>query len=265
MNNIVKTIYARVVETSSLLGHSYVPDTNTTLNNAFNIPYTTMVGKPVLGWYTLGASFDKMVPGVSVGDLTHSPMDGSLFLPTPLIARPIAVGLNEAEKDMYRLIRQEVFNNETYITAYAKAITNISNSVSIYDITYKNNVYTVEDFIPVNHSILTPTPIKMRKGYGDVVDSVAVSSVLNVTISVNEQTEISSALELKYPDLDAGQLDTLGEMGLITAADDGKELTGAQLGYIFRMEPYDFKFSNREQLEIPIDIGGLALTDVTEK
>lgn len=220
-----RTLYGVDLDLHRLLGKTYTPLSNTTLNEKFGI-LTDL--SPSSGVYPTIAGFVIGVGGTSTIDNNtnyvyneHSPIDGALFKHIPFVMRTIANDLTSTEKANYRLRVVETINSTQYACYYMKALSNYTLSDSFYQIQTKHSVDNISDAILTvfdNNidSILNPEPANRSITYDTHSEANYVLKKATLTFSLSESDleEITNVMNiLGYSE------QTITEIGICSGID----------------------------------------------
>lgn len=231
VRNSQRTLYNVDLHLHQLLGKTYEPIENTTLNEKFHVLPNEKLPEgiyPTLKYYAIGVGGTANIENVNKYSFSeHLAVDAALFEHIPFIMRNInEQDLTIEERANYRLRVVKNFNGINYACYYLKLIPSYELKPTFH------MIRTVEDGISVSSptlsvlnmtdsQILSPLPTNRNLTYKNQNNLGFVTKVAKLTFSLTPQEleEINNCLKLM--DLDNKGLT---ELGLITGYD--KELQG---------------------------------------
>ncbi len=264
MFRTTRTIYNIALETAKMLGISYTPPIGTTLNEKFGVLNKQSTVNPDLRYYTLGMSYDSLIDpngSVSLDSIKHYAYDASVHIPLPFLLVLKDVGLTPMEESTYRIKTEVEINGIKYIACYLKIIDNINTNSYIYDIKHNSeNGYTIEEFIPVNHNVLSPTLSAGSTLYPDDIDYLGISQKLTINLSVEEIVNIKAAADIMYPFKDEVERHTIGEIAFCTGIETGdNEISDTQIAFFLKSKKLldNITLSSTDAVSETLEIGGM--------
>lgn len=203
-----RTLYGVDLDLHRLLGQTYTPLSNTTLNEKFGI-LTDLT--PSAGTYPTIAGFVIGVGGTTTIDNNtnyvyneHSPIDGALFKHIPFVMRTVANDLTSTEKANYRLRVVETINSVQYACYYMKALgTDFTLPSSFYRIQTTHSVENISDAILAVFdqnidSILNPEPVTKNISYDTHGEASYILKKATLTFSLTESDleELNNVMDI---------------------------------------------------------------------
>lgn len=262
MENIVRTVYGAVVQTSLLTGTPIDYAAFTTLNEKFGIQATTLptqLQRPVLGYLVVGngghliktGADSTMVPVI----VQHKTTDSALFRHMPLVLRETNDDLTAPQQQNYALRKLENHDGIDYYAYYAKRLT-LSNTVVQMELkTVSGGITTTVPFVP-NSSNMNPIPVVVPPGGANSTSGsyVTATDKINIEFTDWEIAEYLNVAKVIYGDDDFA---IISEIGLCTGVDKPagtfNEVIGCQiathLGCYYAMKQL------QNGLDILVDVG----------
>jgi hypothetical protein len=230
--NIVRTLYASMLQTALNLALPFAPLPHSTLNEKFSIQNGVVASSgvsPSLGYWAIGnggSSFTQGTNGLTIPvPNQHVGTDGGLFNHIPFVLRLLTNDLNSGQQANYRLRTIVTINGLQYAAYYLKkipldgAVIN-ANLVSIVD-----GVKTVTAFTPTTDN-LNPTPPTLDPGVNlSSANYVQASCAIALTLDVDDVTEILNACTIIYG---SANYAIISEIGLVSGVD--KAVTSPGVG-----------------------------------
>jgi hypothetical protein len=262
MFDVVRTVYNTALINALTLGNEYNVLENTTLNEKFNVVCNKIEEEnPKIQYYTLGMKYEDMLTddGLSLDNVKHSPLDGSVYKPLPFIIRLLSNDLSVEERAPYRLRVEKLINGAMHAVYYGKKLNFDTIEDMVVKVTNSNGTLLPEELDTTdNETILNPLPYKVDHNFTpDYVNFVVSVSKIKIKLSSVELEEIKNAMTVLYPDDDP----VIGEIGIVSGCDVDlggvSEVADAQVNYFIKMN-YDLTTINDNDVVLKtIDLGGL--------
>ncbi len=269
MNSTVRTIYGIDLGLANYKKSDYKPLPNTTLNEKFNILANVdqfTVDNPILKGYCLGNGNIKTIGDDSKTMLyygNHKVTDGALYSHIPFIIRKVDQDLSPTERMSYRLRKELIVDDITYVVYYMKIIDSISISNQILKIESEmDTMPKLSIFYTNDAAILNPVP----KEYTDEVTSikdtyVAISDQISIVLTITELDEIREAMRiLKLDEISTkiNELAICSGVDVINQVDYSVESAYSQVNLFVDMD-YDINILINEDKGFyrEIEIGGM--------
>lgn len=185
----------------------------TTLNEVYKVRASESIGEKngrdfELKYFTLGVrgsdTIGKDANGVDIRRvLQHQPIDGNVFVPIPLCARPVSNDLDNLKRAKLRCREVRTINGVQYAIYWAGLIKFDRYDPQLLKI-YKDPVSGAEDvkkYIPSSDN-LRPVPVELTSSNTVPISNTYVngSAILNCTLSADEIEEVKNACRIVYND-----------------------------------------------------------------
>lgn len=260
MFSVTKTVYNVSLAAATLMGISYRPLPNTTLNEKFNVVVETdSEESPKLQYFTIGLQYEELIDEnvISLDRVRHSPTDAALFNHVPFVLKRIEEDLTADEREDYRLRSIIDIDNVTYVAYYMKKLrTTIANN-QILKVINTNGTLVPSVYEPQNENPLSPVIVDRDMVYSDNVEFVTSTNRIDLVLNNPELENIKEAMEIMYPDITP----RIGEIGVCSGLDVstplGTESAWSQVNYMVK---YDYDLSNMTSETVLIktmDLGGM--------
>lgn len=272
--NTVRTVYNIGLETAKMLGVPYKPLESSTLNEYFNLNYTSASSEyPTLSYFSIGLRFDDILldRNLEQKDITRDVDDIYLQRPIPFLAVKKSIGLTRNEMDTYRLIIEKEINGEVYLLCYLKRFNKETHANGFYKIIFKDNRYIPSkiELVDINRLNSDPNPtITLDK---DEYSYIGYRHTIDLYLTDIEIENIKIASDLLYPNVETTIRYRIGEIALVsgveTVVDGRAEVADAQSAWFTNT---DIILNNlttgQSAVKVEtIDIGGLAMKFKDEK
>lgn len=216
---ITRTIYGAKLQTASLLGRAYQADTNSTLNEAYNVGVSETIDDPdkypAMAWYGIGygghyhtVSADN-IPATA--PIKHRTRDANFFAAVPFLMRAVDDDLSQAERANYAMRTRETFGGSDYYCYYLKALDLDSTNPEMIRTVTDGETSTNTPFVP-EVGDLNPTPPTVDQTATGEFYSVAAT--LNIVFSETDVAELRNVFDIRFNDPDIA---VISEIGLVVA------------------------------------------------
>jgi len=237
MLTITRSIYGAQLQSNLYLGLPHVPPANTTINELFNIhnqTNTLSTEIPSLSFFCIGNGGHRwQVNGDGIGKtspIPHRAYDAGLYRYLPFVLRPANNDLTTLERNNYAMRVPITVDGTVYWAYYLKTFDKTSISSQLKQIVVLNGIKTVSAFVP-NNGNLTPQVPTIPSNGAITTDGtyLAVTSTLDLSLTVDDATELSNVADILYNDPD---LAIISEIGLVTGIRKSVSLltTSGQVG-----------------------------------
>lgn len=247
-----RTMYASKLDLCQKFNVPYVINSNTTLNEKFEIeidkelPNDTYPYLQYMAIGTGGVFINDSLDGLNISK--HGPMDGALFEHIPFIIREPDKDLVPAQREKYRLRKEETINGAPYICYYLKELDNIRVEDNFYSVSTVNERSSMALYNTNNSKILNPEPRHTMKDHIDVESNsyAAIVAKVDVSLSDDELEEINQNMIIMY-----GEDNTkyLSEIALCSGLDITTEETHLEAICVQTMFFVDIEFKVSDSLK----------------
>lgn len=224
MEYTTPTIFSAQYLTSLLLGKSYVPPYDQTLNKKWNVALSTSPppnSRPILKYLAIGngghtiSNTNGAAPYL-MNPITHRPNHIALYNHIPWVMRDLNNDLTPTERDNYRMRVQITAGGSNYIAYYLKVLDTSSTSPTISKITWNNGLRNTTAFSN-SDAILNPTPISLTGSTQNSTDNyLAVESKIDIIFDTATVDAIKDACSKIYGTTDYA---VISEVGLYQGID----------------------------------------------
>jgi hypothetical protein len=203
--NITRTVYGAVVQTTLFLDQQFGLVANTTLNEKFSVqPLVSSTVTPTLGYYGIGIGGHTMTAGTNgiylPTPVEHEATDAALFNHLPFVLCLPTNDLTQAEQANYAMRTTITVAGVTYIAYYLKKLDYSTTQIQMQlkSIDSSGNV-TTTPFVP-STSNLNPTPVSLSTSGVNVTTGNYVTSTAKVTItfSTDDITNLLNVANILY-------------------------------------------------------------------
>ena len=267
MENVVRTVYGNKLQTARLFGKPYVPDTNTTLNERFQVQSGAVLADgqyPTMAYLGIGNAGHTTVQGSNnmsyIKLYQHQPDDAACFGPMPWVLRHVTNDLSPSERSRYAMRVVQTFNGDNYYAYYLRRLDLSALVVKMQKKQIEDGVTTTTDFVP-GPEVLVPTPSELANQGTNVLQGnyLTASALLSLVLSANDCTELLNVASIIYSDENHA---IISEFALVTAADkqvglsDGSNFLEAICAQVatFLGSYHQIKFT-RDGLTALLDVG----------
>ena len=234
MLTITRSIYGAQIQSYLNLGKVHAtPTANTTINELFNVHHQTNPSstdpQTSLSYFCIGNGghrFDTNSDGLTKSSpIPHGAYDAGLYNYLPFIMRISTNDLTPTEKLSYGMRVPVTVGGVLYWAYYLKKIDTSSVTADLKRIVVTNGVKTISAFVPDN-SNLTPQPPTIPSNGVITTDGtfLAVTSTLDLSLSVNDAVELSNVASILYNNPDYA---IISEIGLVSAITKSVSLLNA--------------------------------------
>lgn len=224
MEQTTRTAWGSYLQTCLLLGLPFTMQTDTTLNEKFNVqsgvtPAANVI--PAQRYYCIGNGGHTMTVGANgipaPTPLQHEATDAALFNHLPFIMRPVASDLSASQLAQYALRVVQVYNGVSYACYYLRRInfTNVAAQVQMNTVT--NGTTTTTPYT-ANAANLNPTPPTAANGSVSTTsgDYLTAAAILGLSFSDQDATELVACANIIYGD---PRYAIISEVGLVSGVD----------------------------------------------
>jgi hypothetical protein len=203
--NITRTVYGAVVQTTLFLDQQFGLVANTTLNEKFSVqPLVSSTVTPTLGYYGIGIGGHTMTAGTNgiylPTPVEHEATDAALFNNLPFVLCLPTNDLTQAEQANYAMRTTITVAGVTYIAYYLKVLDYSTTQIQMQlkSIDSSGNV-TTTPFVP-STSNLNPSPVSLSTSGVNVTTGNYVTSTAKVTItfSTDDITNLLNVANILY-------------------------------------------------------------------
>jgi hypothetical protein len=224
MEQTTRTAWGAYLQTCLLLNLPYVMQTDTTLNEKFNIQsgVAPAVGvTPSQRYYCIGNGGHDMVVGANgisaPVPLQHEATDASLFNHLPFIMRPVTSDLTPTVQAQYALRLVQTYGGVAYACYYLRRINFTNVAAQIQMNTVVSGVTTTTPYV-ANTANLNPTPPVVANGSVNTVsgDYLTAAAILGLSFSQQDAAELVNCANIIYGD---PRYAIISEVGLVSGVD----------------------------------------------
>jgi hypothetical protein len=203
--NITRTVYGAVVQTTLFLDQAFTLVANSTLNEKFGVQAGVSSSvTPTLGYFGIGIGGHTMTAGTDgiylPTPVEHEATDAALFNHLPFVLCLPTNDLSQAEQANYAMRTTVTVAGVTYIAYYLKVLDFSSTQIQMQLKSVDNlgNV-TTTPFVP-STSNLNPTPSALATSGVNVTTGNYVTSTAKVTItfSTDDITNLQNVANILY-------------------------------------------------------------------
>lgn len=256
--NVSRTFHNSMLELKQMLGLTYSPLLNSTLNEAYNLPNPISSESYKLGHFIIGLSNIKTIEDneVIINSIEHQPYDANVYIPIPVFMTPTTEVLTSLEKSQYALLTTKTYNNIEYHVAYAKA-TGVSGSSEPSFITHSNvDGYSISSLDNKNLNYTKPLSTKESVNYPDKLEFIAHNTSIGLELTANEMTLIKSYVDIIYPERAGDNKYNIMEVGVLHSQHltntDVNPISNAQVAYFQNLKSKDIVESS---MKVSISLG----------
>jgi hypothetical protein len=230
-----RTIFGLDLDMAVRFRDNYLPKSNTTLNEKFNLNTTAdlPVGFPKVKYYAIGVGGSDIITGVNGYTYSqHNPSDAALFQHIPFVMRLTTNDLDDREKLKYRFRIIKNFNNTNYVCYYLKMIPNIDYRDPFYKIESNAGNNTLSIFSTDTDTLLNPIPVDRNITLQDTETSTYLTKLAKIEFSLDSDdlNELSSVYQILG--LSTKTLTEIGVcMGWDSTINNVTEAVGVQIAY----------------------------------
>ena len=188
--NITRTVYGAVVQTTLFLDQQFGLVPNTTLNEKFGVQSgVSSTVTPTLGYYGIGIGGHTMTAGTNgiylPTPVEHEATDAALFKHLPFVLCLPTNDLSQAQQANFAMRTTVTVAGVTYIAYYLKKLDYSTTQIQMQlkSIDSSGNV-TTTPFVP-STSNLNPTPVALSTSGVNVTTGNYVTSTAKVTITIS--------------------------------------------------------------------------------
>lgn len=229
--NITRTVYGAVVQTTLFLDQTFELIPNTTLNEKFGVQSGVSAAvTPTLGYYGIGIGGHTMTAGVNgiylPTPVEHEATDAALFTHLPFVLCLPNADLSQAEQSAYAMRTTLTVAGTTYIAYYLKRLDYSTTQIQMQlKSVASDGTVTTTTFTP-STSNLNPTPVSLVTTGENVTtgDYVTSTAKLTITLSVTDIENLLNVANVIYGD-EAYAL--ISEMCLVSGVDKLINVTGS--------------------------------------
>jgi hypothetical protein len=205
--NITRTVYGAVVQTTLFLDQLFDLVQNTTLNEKFGVQQGVSSSvTPTLNYYGIGIGGHTMTAGTDgiylPTPLEHEPTDAALFKHLPFVLRLPTNDLSQAEQAAYAMRTTLTVGGVNYIAYYLKRLDYSTTQVQMQlKSVASDGTVSTTTFTPTT-SNLNPVANPLATSGVNLTTGDYVTSTAKVTIAftVNDITELLNAANIIYGD-----------------------------------------------------------------
>lgn len=219
----VKTMYNTQIELARALTQLYVPLTDSTLNQKFNVgdnaPALNAGEYPTLGYFAIGngAHSGRVTGTGTVIDISqHNVVHAALYNHIPFIIREVNNDLTNVERAKYGLRVQETYNGADYFVYYLKKLDLASaTAIGVEEVTVSNGAITSASY-QTTPAQLDPVviPVSNTSANASTGKHIKVSSELEILLDSNDIQEIVNAIDIITGDI---AFAVISEVATVTA------------------------------------------------
>jgi hypothetical protein len=203
--NITRTVYGAVVQTTLFLDQQFGLIQNTTLNEKFGVQSgVSSTVSPTLGYYGIGIGGHTMTAGTDgiylPTPVQHEPTDAALFNHLPFVLCLPTNDLSQAEQANYAMRTTLTIAGVTYIAYYLKLLDYSTTQIQMQlKSVAQDGTVTTTPFVP-STSNLNPTPSALATSGVNVTTGNYVTSTAKVTInfSTDDITNLLNVANIIY-------------------------------------------------------------------
>lgn len=240
MRKITPTIYGSKLQTSLLLGLPFTIDTNSTLNEKFDIQAGVAPPNnelPRVRYLAIGNGGHTVVSGGDgipyTSPLTHRARDAALFNHLPFVLREVTNDLTISERGNYGLRREETHNGKQYYAYYLKRLPIAEETLAeMHYTSVEDGVSTTTPFVPTTAD-LNPEPPELPST-GVITsngDYLSASAIIPIDFAAKDVNELINVAKIIYGN---ENLALISEFALCSGADrtvSGQGAGGTQFNY----------------------------------
>ena len=242
---ITNTGFGSLIAKCCVTGQQFTLPQYTTLNEFHEVLATDSIGVKngrdfYLKYFGLGVRGSDCI-GVDANGKTrlkvnqHQPIDANLFIPIPLIARPIENDLDNVNRAKYRMRVVETIGTQTYVFYYLKLINFASYNPMVNKVT-RDPVTGQEDpvpYIPIKDDLFNPQPIDFTSQGSVPVSNVYLNSsgILDCSLDESDLQELVNAVTIKFNDPSYASVNEVALVYGIDTQTDGQISQGATIRY----------------------------------
>ena len=227
-----RTLFGIMQDTAKMLGKDYIPLPNTTLNEKYSVGDPYMIGNPVMNVLTIGLKPVDFYAdnNFNLLDLKHSATDGSVYEPIPFSMREVGDELSSVFASKYRLRTIKNIGGKEYVCYYGYSLSTFKSDTKLYrlirDDVNKYGLFELDirDINVLNPNIQTTTPYTQFK----TNDYVTAIDEIEIKLASQDLLEIKNVIDIMFP----GREYVIGEFGIVSSIDDGKEVHSAQTTFL---------------------------------
>lgn len=245
VQTVTNTAYGNIIAKACITGRPFVLPEFTTLNERYNVLASQSIGNKNgkdfnLGYFVLGIRGSNANGTNSLGVTNlkvnqHSPIDGNVFTPVPLIARPLDNPLSNEQRTKYRMRVVEQSHDGTMCEFYYASLIDFTNYIpSVVKVTRDGDGNEVPNpYIPERDSLFNPQPHSFTsEGTTPVTDTyIDSTAILDCSLDRNTLNEITNACKMKYGDPSLAAPNEVGICFGIDVQADGQIAQGASIRY----------------------------------
>jgi hypothetical protein len=274
MLTTVKTIYGGLLQTCNMLGIPYVPPTNSTLNEIWNIHVNTPVAandRFAAEYFCIGNGGHRytvdgnLIPYPET--VPHEMTDGSLYKHLPFVLRPVNSDLAQVDRARYGMRVLVTIAGVKYWAYYLRRL-DLSNTTPQAKITQNTNgVSSDTAFIPDNSTL---TPVQPQVDSNGVISTNgqfgSVSALVETAFTPADTAELLNVAEILFG---RQELAIVSEIGLVSAIRkpvplydvNGAELTGNNYYEALRATVMDYigadwsAYNNQNGFTLTLNLG----------
>lgn len=221
--NITRTVYGAVVQTTLLLDQTFALVANTTLNEKFGVQSgQTSNVTPTLGYYGIGIGGHTMTAGTDgiylPTPVEHEATDAALFNHLPFVLCLPSADLTTAQQAAYAMRTTLTVSGTQYIAYYLKRLDYSTTQVQMQLKSVDSDGNTTTTTFTPSTSNLNPTPSVLATTGENVTtgDYVTATAKVTITISEDDIENLLNVANIIYGD-EAYAL--ISEMCLVTGVD----------------------------------------------
>lgn len=238
-DGIVRTVYSGFLQSCQLWGLPFEMKAYTTLNEKFNIMQgiaPTNIEMPRMRYIALGRgghTYQMDADGTPIPmPKQHKATDAAAFNHIPFVLREVTNDLTLAQRALYGLRREEVWNGVRYYAYYLRRLdlNGIVPQMLFKTVDDAGNVVTTP-FVP-NSDNLNPQPQDLSPEGVNVLagEYVTTSALISLTFTAADVKEILDAANILYGDRRKG---LISEFLLVSGVDKVTQVTSnaAQINF----------------------------------
>lgn len=242
---VTNTVYGNLISKCLATRQPFTLPQYTTLNEFYGVLATESIGPKnggdfELKYFGLGVRGSDCI-GVDANGKTrlkvnqHQPIDANLFIPIPLICRPLENDLDATNRAKYRMRVVETIDTQVYVFYYLKVIDFGSYNPQVNKITRDEatgNEVPVP-FVPVKDDLFNPQPVDFTSAGSVPVSNVYMNSsaILDCSLSNADLQELVNAVTIKFKDPSYASINETCIVYGIDTVTDGEISQGAVVRY----------------------------------